>query len=65
MIEKSAERRIDALEPRRRLGATLTRTMNMPPPANDNALPLIVRLSLAVGAAAVLAGAATLVHLFG
>lgn len=65
MIEKSAERRIDASEPMHRGGAALTRTVNLPPPANDNALPLRRRLSLAATAAALLALAAALVHFFG
>ena len=64
MIEKSAERRTDALAPARRVGATVTRTMRFPPPANDNALPLVLRLSLGAAAAAVLLAAAGLIQLF-
>ena len=65
MIEKSAERRIDASEPAHRGRAALTRTMTFHPPANDNALPLGRRLSIAAGAAAILAAAAALLHFFG
>jgi hypothetical protein len=66
MIEKSAERGIEVPEPTHRgRAAALTRTMSLPPPANDNALPLSYRLSLAAGAAALLAVTAALAHFFG
>ena len=65
MVEKSAERRIDASEPPHGGRAALTRTMVFPPPANDNALPLSYRLTLAAGAAALLAAAAALIQFFG
>ena len=65
MTEKAAGRRIDASEPAHPPGATLTRSMRFAPPANDNALPLLVRLGVAAGAAGLLALAAAAVHLLG
>lgn len=62
MTEKSAERRLDAVEPLR-VGAAIRRPGGFPPPANDNAPPLLARAMSGVVLAAFAGVAVGLVYL--
>jgi hypothetical protein len=63
MAEKPAERRLERPEPARRLGAAVTRSHAAPPPANDNAPPLIARIATASGFAILAAAVAGLIYI--
>ena len=65
MTDKSAERRLDAAEPTQRTGAALARTVVLPPPANDNARPLLTRAIAGAAVAALLLSAAAFAYLIG
>jgi len=62
MTDKPAGRKVEVAEPGRRLGAAVVRTTAAPPPANDNAQPLLARLASVAGFATLLVALAALVY---